>query len=167
MEVFTFIFMGGDLRRITLLPIGDDRTDSSRGSAAVAAVVPQPGSAEDEETDVVQTEESGTFTDRSDPAVCAILGRFATFDAAEAECYLPGDKQMILGVIESGIGSVAAFNKLVRTTFATGNPDSSKSKSKSVAATRSNTRGSVIRSSSQAIVIGIESSDMSLHARPK
>ena len=150
MEVFTFIFMGGDLRRITLLPIGDDCTGSSRGSAMLAAVVPQPGAAEDEETDAVETD---TFPNRSDAAVRAILGKFATFDAAEAECYLPGDKEMILGVIESGIGSVAAFNGLVRTTFAT---------RKAAAATNgrwSPGGASVVRINSEAIVIGMESSE--------
>ena len=53
-----------------------------------------------------------------DPAVLAIYEKFATFDAADAECFLPGDKDMILGVIETGIGSLDEFNKLVQKTFA-------------------------------------------------
>ena len=153
MEVFTFIFMGGDLRRITVLPIRDDRT---------AAVAPLHGGdkAADQESVVVGIEESvprptgsGSFVDRSDPAVRAVLDKFATFDAAEASCYLPDDKQMILGVIETGIGSVEAFNELVRTTFAMGK------------AAVGGRRRSVTRSSSQTIVIGMETSEKSSDSR--
>ena len=148
MEVFTFIFMGGDLCRITVLPIRDDRT---------AAVAPLHGGdkAADQESVVVGIEESvprptgsGSFVDRSDPAVRAVLDKFATFDAHEASCYLPDDKQMILGVIESGIGSVDAFNQLVRKTFA--------AKEKGKAAVNSGRRLS--RNPSAAIVIGMEES---------
>ena len=152
MEVFTFIFMGGDLRRITVLPIRDDRT---------AAVAPLHGGDKvaDQESVVVGIEESvprptgsGSFVDRSDPAVRAVLDKFATFDAAEASCYLPDDKQMILGVIETGIGSVEAFNELVRTTFALGK-----------AAVGG--RRSVTRSASRTIVIGMEKSEKSSDSR--
>ena len=130
MEVFTFIFMGGDLSRITLLPIGDDRTAPvapTHEGAEVAAKDPvvgfeasvprhHPGSKWGRVVGAVRF--GGAFTDRSDPAVRAVLDKFATFDAAEASCYLPDDKQMILGVIETGIGSIDAFNQLVRSTFA-------------------------------------------------
>ena len=58
----------------------------------------------------------------------------------EVECYLPDDKQMILGVIETGIGSVDAFNQLVRKAFAF--KDEKKRFS--------------MRSPTQAIVIGME-----------
>ena len=135
MEVFTFIFMGGDVSRITVLPIRD-RT---------AAVEPAA-----QEESLPRMVDSGSFIDRSDPAVRAILDKFATFDAAEAECYLPGDKQMILGVIESGIGSVAAFNELVRTTFA--------NRGKAATAAESSRRASrlSVRLPSQSIVIGME-----------
>jgi len=145
MEVFTFIFMGGDLRRITVLPIRDDRT---------AAVAPLHGGDKvaDHESVVVGIEESvprptgsGSFVDRSDPAVRAVLDKFATFDAAQASCYLPDDKQMILGVIETGIGSVEAFNQLVRTTFTNKVP----------------ANGGLRRASSQNVVIGMETSSNS------
>ena len=55
----------------------------------------------------------------------------------EVECYLPDDKQMILGVIETGIGSVDAFNQLVRKAFA-------------------GQKRFSMRSPTQAIVIGME-----------
>ena len=130
MEVFTFIFMGGDLSRITLLPIRE-RT---------AAVEPQPGGDVEAAAPRAPPQRTSSFTNRSDPAVRAILDKFATFDAAEAECYLPDDKQMILGVIETGIGSVDAFNQLVRKAFAF--KDEKKRFS--------------MRSPTQAIVIGME-----------
>ena len=129
MEVFTFIFMGGDVSRITVLPIRD-RT---------AAVEPAA-----QEESLPRMVDSGSFIDRSDPAVRAILDKFATFDAVEAECYLPDDKQMILGVIETGIGSVDAFNQLVRKAFA--NPGKAETGQKRFS----------MRSPSQAIVIGME-----------
>ena len=106
MEVFTFIFMGGDVRRITVLPIHD----------RVAAV--EPGNGGDLEATPTHRSDASSFGDISDPAVSAILDKFAAFDAREAQCYLPEDKQMILGVIETGIGSIDAFNQLVRSTFA-------------------------------------------------
>ena len=106
MEVFTFIFMGGDVRRITVLPIHD----------RVAAV--EPGNGGDLEATPTHRSDASSFGDISDPAVSAILDKFAAFDAREAQCYLPEDKQMILGVIETGIGSIDAFNELVRSTFA-------------------------------------------------
>ena len=132
MEVFTFIFMGGDLSRITLLPI----------SERTAGVEPQPGGDVEAAAPSAPPPSSRTssFTNRSDPAVRAILDKFATFDAAEAECYLPDDKQMILGVIETGIGSVDAFNQLVRKAFAFKNEKKRFS----------------MRSPTQAIVIGME-----------
>ena len=133
MEVFTFIFMGGDLSRITLLPIRE-RT---------AAVEPQPGG-DVEAAPSAPPPRTSSFTNRSDPAVRAILDKFATFDAVEAECYLPDDKQMILGVIETGIGSVDAFNQLVRKAFA--NPGKAETGQKRFS----------MRSPSQAIVIGME-----------
>ena len=50
---------------------------------------------------------------------------------------------MLLGVIETGIGSIEAFNELVRTTFAT-------------ADARRGQRRSFSRGASQTIVIGME-----------
>ena len=144
MEVFTFIFMGGDLCRITVLPIRDDRT-------AAVAPLHSGDKVADQESVVVGIVESvprptgsGSFVDRSDPAVRAVLDKFATFDAAEASCYLPDDKQMILGVIETGIGSVDAFNQLVRKAFA--NPGKAETGQKRFS----------MRSPTQAIVIGME-----------
>ena len=117
MEVFTFIYMGGDVGRITVLPMGSDfsrRRDSS-----------------------------GRFDDLSDPSVKAILDKFAAFDAEEAQCYLAGDKQMILGVIETGIGSIEAFNDLVRNTFVNRGPNRASSSSIVLGMEKSNSREEV------------------------
>ena len=105
MEVFTFVYMGGDVGRITVLPIHD----------RVAAVEPErPLSARRRAERACPS----NFDDLSDPAISAILDQFAAFDANEAQCSVADDKQMILGVIETGIGSIQAFNELVRSTFA-------------------------------------------------
>ena len=51
-------------------------------------------------------------------ALTAIFDSFATFDANAAKCFKPEDKEALLGVIESGTGSLAAFNDTVREMFA-------------------------------------------------
>ena len=80
------------------------------------------------------------------PTPCRDRSRPLLSDPARnvAECYLPEDKQMILGVIETGIGSVDAFNQLVRKAFA--NPGKAETGQKRFS----------MRSPSQAIVIGME-----------
>ena len=51
-------------------------------------------------------------------ALTAIFDAFAMFDANEAKCFKPEERQELLGVIESGTGSLAAFNETVRKMFA-------------------------------------------------
>ncbi len=43
--------------------------------------------------------------------------QFATFDAAQAQCYLPQDKHRLLAVIEAGFGDFQEFNQRVRVAF--------------------------------------------------
>ena len=69
-EVFTFLYMGGSLSRIDVLPTGDGTREQ-------------------------------------------VDQRFMEFDAQHARCFLEEDRQRLLGVIESGFGDYAAFNKLV------------------------------------------------------
>ena len=88
MEIFTFTFMGGELNRITFLPI----SDAPAGTGAEGSLV----------------EESLKPT----------LEAFATFDANAAKCFKPEEKQALLGVIQSGAGSISAFNETVRRIFA-------------------------------------------------
>ena len=42
---------------------------------------------------------------------------FAKFRASSARCYKPRDRQHLLAVIESGFGSLAPFNSLIRGVF--------------------------------------------------
>ena len=39
------------------------------------------------------------------------------FDAARAKCFLAADQEKLLAVIESGFGSLAPFNSLIRGVF--------------------------------------------------
>ena len=50
-------------------------------------------------------------------ALSAIFNAFAMFDAGAARCFKPEDKEALLGVIESGTGSIDAFNTNVREIF--------------------------------------------------
>ena len=62
----------------------------------------------------IQDEESSTGR----TALEVIFGAFKTFDAHDAKCFKPEDKEALLGVIESGTGSIDAFNHTVQEIFA-------------------------------------------------
>ena len=47
-----------------------------------------------------------------------LMAQLATFDAAEAQCFKPEDRQKLLAVIEAGFGNFEDFNKDVRGVFA-------------------------------------------------
>ena len=49
----------------------------------------------------------------------AALKRFERCDAGSAKCFHERDRQQLLGVIESGFGSVEHFNERMRTVFST------------------------------------------------
>ena len=51
-------------------------------------------------------------------ALEATYDAFSTFDANAAKCFKPEDKEALLGVIESGTGSIDAFNATVHEIFA-------------------------------------------------
>ena len=57
-----------------------------------------------------------TQTD-SDKAKEELKMKFATFDAAKAECFLPKDKHRLLAVVEAGFGDFKVFNQRVRSIF--------------------------------------------------
>jgi hypothetical protein len=40
--------------------------------------------------------------------------RFHAFDAAKANCHLSKDRHHLLAIIESGVGSLDAFNRKIR-----------------------------------------------------
>ena len=46
------------------------------------------------------------------------MQRFATFDAAKAQCFLARDRDRLLAVIEASFGDFYHFNRVVRTLFA-------------------------------------------------
>ena len=46
-----------------------------------------------------------------------IFEQFSRFDAGAAKCDVKSDRQMLLGVIESSLGSVESFNSMVRKIF--------------------------------------------------
>ena len=92
MEIFTFLYMGGELGRITFLPIREHNLELSG-------------------------KRPPTFDPSVDPKLQDIIDQFKVFDARQARCFIESDRQRLLGVIESGIGSLDAFNSLVRSAF--------------------------------------------------
>lgn len=106
---------GGDVGRITIVPLGDPAASSADERAARWAHAEGVSAAR---RSYAEEESAAPANTIGSPAVRAVINQFEAFDASKAQCYLPGDKQMILGMIETGIGSVDAFNKVVRTLFA-------------------------------------------------
>ena len=47
-----------------------------------------------------------------------MMERFATFDAAKAQCFLASDRERLLAVIEASFGDFTGFNRLARNVFA-------------------------------------------------
>ena len=66
----------------------------------------------------IRAEGEGTDAASSSTAFVSTFGAFATFDANAAKCFKPEEKEALLGVIESGTGSIEAFNTTVRDIFA-------------------------------------------------
>lgn len=91
-ELFTFLRMGGAPERVVLLPLPEEPSD--------------------------RLLETPSHT--SEQLYRAALGRFAAFRAEDANCYNEDDKQHLLGVIEGGFGTFAAFNDCIRTCFVHG-----------------------------------------------
>eukprot|EP00966_Prymnesium_polylepis_P091331 2113935-Prymnesium_polylepis.2 len=124
MELFTFLFMGGDLGRIIFLPIGE-LGGSSRATSSIRSV------SEKKERNVNalgrmarrcngKGRMGSTFIIASiaaDPKMQRVLEAFETFNVANAQCSGGNDRQRLLRVIESGAGSFEAFNAMVRGTF--------------------------------------------------
>ena len=48
-----------------------------------------------------------------------LMMRFATFDAAKAQCFLARDREHLLAVIEASFGDFYDFNRVARNLFAT------------------------------------------------
>ena len=107
MEIFTFLFMGGHINRIVLLPISE--------KPVPAVVAPEePDDDEAPSLERVSTFEEGSY---DSPEMRQVLDAFANFDARRASCFIEKDKQCLLGVIETGLGSLDAFNAMVHSIF--------------------------------------------------
>ena len=46
-----------------------------------------------------------------------LLGELVSFDAGQAQCFLPGDRHKLLATIEASFGTFHPFNKIVRSIF--------------------------------------------------
>ena len=54
----------------------------------------------------------------------SIIELFTRFDCNKAQCFLPRDRQRLLGVIEASFGDMYRFNSLVRHSLTTGSQSS-------------------------------------------
>lgn len=93
MEIFTFVYMGGGIDRITFVPL----TKQSK--------------------DVMSGEALQTSTEERKRERAGLLGGIRTFDASEANCANPDDLDRLLGIIETACGSLDTFSRIVRDTF--------------------------------------------------
>jgi len=99
-ELFTFLKMGGDTARLTVVPIQDgDLVGRDRLSRA----------------GLTYKDLKGAATETS--AVVSIREQFHYFDASKAKCFKPEERERLLSVIESGFGTLSAFNELVAGLF--------------------------------------------------
>ena len=93
MEIFTFVYMGGSVERVTFVPL----------------------------TQQLQTTESGkvdrTSSGERQLQRDELLKAFSTFDASQAQCSNPEDLDRLLGIIETACGSLDAFSLIMRKTF--------------------------------------------------
>ena len=105
-EVFTFLFMGGDASRIKILPIAAAHVPDEP-----AATAPGRSLGDDAHSD------SAGSSSEFDVERQTVIDAFASFDARNCSCFIEEDRQRLLGVIESGFGSMAAFNESVRSIF--------------------------------------------------
>ena len=93
MEIFTFVYMGGGIDRISFVPM----TKQAKGMTS---------------GEVLQTSSEERRREHA-----GLLGGIRTFDASEAKCANPEDLDRLLGIIETACGSLDAFSRIVRDTF--------------------------------------------------
>jgi hypothetical protein len=102
MELFTFVKMGGSTSRIVALPL--QPTLKTKPTTQPSAGEPRMSR---------QTLGSG-LQDAQE-----LLEPLLVFEARNAQCFKPEDRQHLLAVIESGFGSFHNFNEVVRLLFRT------------------------------------------------
>lgn len=100
MEMYTFLRMGGELGRVTTLPV----TDASKRAQAEALAAQRSR----KRFSIRQSLVSGAQR---------VLKPLTMFDAREATCFKPEEREHLLAVIESGFGDFHKFNLLVRSIF--------------------------------------------------
>lgn len=105
-EIFTYLYMTlGDLSEVIFLPITDKEDDDDLAQRySASANKPTWGSIRGfmgENTELRKT-----------------LEPFKEFDVNKAKCFKPEDRHALLGVIESGMGTLDSFNQFVQDTFA-------------------------------------------------
>ena len=81
-----------------------------------------------------------------------LMQRFATFDAAKAQCFLARDRDRLLAVIEASFGDFYDFNRVVRKLFAKRVSDPSARRSSNPLVTACNQIHLSIRSRSPELV---------------
>jgi len=118
MELFTFLHMGGGPDRITVLEIDDgDGTAAAPDGARPPHRFPRL---------------STQLSPQLSPRLAALGSRLShrlsgrsprsgtqrlpveTFDVSKASCFVPEDRQVLLGAIETGFGALSTFNHSVR-----------------------------------------------------
>ena len=93
MECFVFLYAGGEMEHVVVMPLVEQPGTSAdtSGSSAEPSAVHGP------------EEEHATFS-----------GPFARFDASRCECFQPEDKEHLLATVEAAYGSLHAFSTAVR-----------------------------------------------------
>jgi hypothetical protein len=94
MEIFTFVYMGGNIERVTFVPLTATKAEST--------------------TSGDRTTSSAAHRHQREQ----LADGFRTFDASHAKCANPEDRDRLLGIVESACGSLDAFSSIVRETFA-------------------------------------------------
>ena len=95
LEIFTFVFMGGSIERITFVPLTKQGGPSGAGALELSA-------SEDRQSHYQREE---------------LIKDFVAFDASKAQCANPEDRERLLGIVETACGSLDAFSRIVRDTF--------------------------------------------------
>ena len=89
--------MGGSIERITFVPLTKQGGPSGGGGAL------ELSASEDPRQSHYQRED--------------LLKDFVAFDASQAQCANPEDRERLLGIVETACGSLDAFSRIVRDTF--------------------------------------------------
>ena len=115
MELFTFV--RSDRLQLELLSIGQPLRHRYRKTRllthAVRACGAVGGAQERVELHLIANPDQDQKEARR-----LLMQRFATFDAAKAQCFLARDRERLLAVIEASFGDFYDFNRVVRKLFA-------------------------------------------------